>query len=386
MKIVYYSTAYYATHGGRHHARAFVSNAARHGVVTWVKVFPEEQGVQQSVSGGGWKGAVKKVLTSSRLFLPLRLRRRNKLYLRELFTFIERHRPDAIVMRLDSNYKQIRALKTRYPDLVVATEVNASPFDESYARILPRSYFQRQERRYLAGADRNFFVSATLRRSIMQDRLNEIRDRVNQNGVDLAVFKPQQDKAAAKRLIGVPENDLVIGYLGSLAANKRVDWLLEAFRQVQLREPRAHLLVVGDGEAAGELRQLATRLLPAGSFTFTGRQPHDKVPDYLAAFDIAVHHHALAYMSPLKVFEYLAAGLPVIAPGTPAVREVFQDRVHVLLTPPGGDTLADDLTTLIGDAALRRQLAQEGYRLVSQRYTWQANAAVVVEGIQSVTN
>ena len=82
--------------------------------------------------------------------------------------------------------------------------------------------------------------------------------------------------------------------------------------------------------------------------------------------------------SPGKLFEYLAVGLPTIGPDTPAVREVFEDGVHLRLASQDGSDLAWIIEAMKADPAARDQLAQAGRRLVVNEYTWEKNAERVV--------
>ncbi|MEK8143060.1 glycosyltransferase family 4 protein [Streptomyces sp. M10(2022)] len=88
------------------------------------------------------------------------------------------------------------------------------------------------------------------------------------------------------------------------------------------------------------------------------------------------------WASPMKVFEYMSHGCPMIASDLPVLREVLQDRVNCLLRPPEDpDAWAGALDELITDTALRRRLGAEGRRQVLERYTWRRRADVVLAGL-----
>jgi glycosyltransferase involved in cell wall biosynthesis len=88
-----------------------------------------------------------------------------------------------------------------------------------------------------------------------------------------------------------------------------------------------------------------------------GVRRHDEIPGLLPGFDIAVMPGIPPYASPLKLHEYMAVGLPIVAPNQENVREVLQHRVNALLFTPGdAEALVPALTELKHDATLRDQL------------------------------
>jgi glycosyltransferase involved in cell wall biosynthesis len=86
----------------------------------------------------------------------------------------------------------------------------------------------------------------------------------------------------------------------------------------------------------------------------------------------------------LKLFEYLGAGLPTLGPDTHAVREVFQDGVHLKLVKQDGSNFASAVLELKADPRLRAELALNGRRLVLNEYTWKKNAERVVNHVQNM--
>jgi len=101
----------------------------------------------------------------------------------------------------------------------------------------------------------------------------------------------------------------------------------------------------------------------------------------LAAFDVALQPAVVEYASPLKLFEYLAVGLPVLAPDTPNIREVLEDGVNaVLFDPCSGTAFGRGLARLCADGELRRRLADEARATIGRRgLTWRGNAERVAE-------
>ena len=163
MKILYYSTAYNASHGGSLHSKAFVKWAQKSKDVEKIKVFPEKKGILPSAESS----YIRKLIKSISLLQIFFFYRRNEMNYNELVQEIRIEKPDVLQIRLDSNFLQIKNLKEEFPNLIITTEVNASPFDESFKNIAFRFHFRNLERKVLCLADANFFVSDYLRKRIM---------------------------------------------------------------------------------------------------------------------------------------------------------------------------------------------------------------------------
>ena len=146
-----------------------------------------------------------------------------------------------------------------------------------------------------------------------------------------------------------------------------------------------YLLLVGDGadmpavkaaiQAEGESLENVVSL--------AGWQEHSEIPGFLKTFDLAIFPFTNDYCSPLKLFEYLGAGVPTIGPDTPAVREVFEDGVHLRLANQDGSNFISTILELKNNPQLRNALGRKGQQRVFGEYTWKKNAERVVSHIQS---
>jgi glycosyltransferase involved in cell wall biosynthesis len=135
-------------------------------------------------------------------------------------------------------------------------------------------------------------------------------------------------------------------------------------------------VIVGDGPAVPPLRAQAETLGIADRVRFAGLVAHEAIPAAVAGFDIALQPRVVAYASPLKLFEYMAAGKPIIAPDQPNIREVLVDGETALLfdaRDPATMWLA--VRRLLEDHALRARLgAAAREEIVRRDYTWRGNA------------
>jgi glycosyltransferase involved in cell wall biosynthesis len=195
-------------------------------------------------------------------------------------------------------------------------------------------------------------VSRELRDQLIAAGVPAGKIEVVPNGVDIGRFGP-----AGPVWPGRPEGRCVVGFVSSLRPWHGVDLLIEGFRTLA-RDPRYHLLVVGDGPMMSDLRRLADEL--PGRLTLTGAVPQTEVPAYTRAMDAAlVPYPAMRsfYFSPLKVLEYMAAGCAIVASAIGQVNELIADGRTGLLVPPGDvPALVDAVRRLAGDQALRARL------------------------------
>jgi glycosyltransferase involved in cell wall biosynthesis len=170
----------------------------------------------------------------------------------------------------------------------------------------------------------------------------------------------------------------VAAYAGHLYAWKGVDILLEAIAQV----PDVHGLIVGGHEAEpdlGRVKALAARLGIGDRVTFTGLVPPPEVPAHLAKASMLVLPNPASaisthFTSPLKLFEYMAAGRAIIASDLPAIREILRDGENALLVEPGNAAaIAAAMRRLIDGPALAADLARTA-AAEADGYTWPRRA------------
>jgi glycosyltransferase involved in cell wall biosynthesis len=147
-----------------------------------------------------------------------------------------------------------------------------------------------------------------------------------------------------------------VGFVGSLKSWHGVDVLLDAFTQLVEQDGHIGLLIVGDGPERSNLGARARDRGLQADVHFTGAVAHDQVPDLLAQMDVAAAPYLPRenfYFSPMKVYEYMAAAVPVVASCTGQMIDVIRDGETGLLVTPGD---AADLVRAID--ALRREPAK----------------------------
>ena len=263
-------------------------------------------------------------------------------------------------------------------------EVNA-PLTQEQAEhrgLVFRAAADEAERAILGAADRIVAVSPPLARWLSERGVPEGRITVLPNAVDPDRFRPRPDEAKrVRRRLGL-DGQPVFGFLGTLKPWHDAGTLLEALAHLP-RALDARLLVVGDGPERAKLEASAARLGVGSSVVWTGAVPHDSVPGYLSAMDVAVVPYADSpsfYFSPLKLFEYQATARSVVAADVGELRHCVRPGETGLLYRPGdARSLADALAELAEDRARARALGEAGRRHVLSEHTWRVTAIAVAE-------
>jgi glycosyltransferase involved in cell wall biosynthesis len=235
-------------------------------------------------------------------------------------------------------------------------EVNA-PLAEEAARYrgLDEPDAAYRERQTLRAADRIQAVSTALLRYV-KSVAPDVPSRWIPNGVDTQIFH-----RAAPASLAATGPGPVVGFVGSMKAWHGVDLLLDAFAAVRRNLSDARLLLVGTGPEEGALRDRAAMADLAGSVTFTGHVGHEEVPGLVKLFDVAVAPYLPQpdfYFHPLKVVEYLAAGVPVIYSDQGALAELI-GPAGLPCRPGSAHELAERILTVLSDSDLLSRLAAE---------------------------
>ena len=263
-------------------------------------------------------------------------------------------------------------------------EVNAPIVDEEVAHrgLRHADGARKQERAILGRADRVVAVSRELERWLVELGVDEERITVVANAVDPRRFEvTAEERAEARRRLGV-NGTPVVAFAGTLKPWHDPTILVRAVGLLRERGVAPRLLIVGDGPQRTAVEELAGELGVSSMVTVTGAVAHDEVPAYLGAADVATvtyHPDTGRYFSPLKLFEYLAAGLPVVAAELGEIPHCVRAETGLLYPPGDAEALAEGLATLIADRERAVALGENGREHVVRHHTWAANARAVVE-------
>jgi glycosyltransferase involved in cell wall biosynthesis len=240
------------------------------------------------------------------------------------------------------------------------------------------------ERINLRAADRVVVVSEVLKMQVVAAGVPAEKIVVNPNGVDPTQFRPDVDAAAVRTRLGL-EGAVVVGFSGTFGVWHGIPTLAEVLAPVLRSRPQVRWLLIGDGPLRHLVEKAIRKSGLDGRVCLPGLVPHAEMPAYLAACDVLVSPHGRQadggefFGSPTKLFEYMAAGRPIVASRVGQIADVLQDGESALLVPPDDpQALCDAILRLVDDACLRSRLGEAARRAAVERHTWRQNAERVL--------
>jgi glycosyltransferase involved in cell wall biosynthesis len=252
-------------------------------------------------------------------------------------------------------------------------EVNAPLIEEQaeHRTLVDRRAAEAVARRAFHAAAALIAVSAEVAEYLADFPGTRGRVHVIPNGIDPDRFPPGLRPPGPRDL-----RTFTVGFVGTLKPWHGLPTLVEAFTLLCQRHAEARLLIVGEGPERQRLEEDLSGRGLSGVAQLTGAVPPSEVPRLLAGMDAAVAPYPRLprfYFSPLKVFEYMAAGLPVLASRLGQLEELIRHGINGLLCPPGdAGALAAALAGLCADPGLRQRLGEAARATVLRQHTWEA--------------
>ena len=208
------------------------------------------------------------------------------------------------------------------------------------------------------------------------------------NGVGLDRFTQTVSVGSLRQNLGLPLGKKIVSYIGkyrTLGAEKGVRELVSAIARLSPKYPNLFLLLVGfDEDERREVESLCGSLnLPMTAYKIVLQVPQKQVPDYLRASDIfAMNYpetsHYSYNMSPMKLFEYMAAARPIVTSDLPTIREILDEKTAVFVAPDNQESLERGIEKLLLEENFGRHIAENAYELVKS-YTWDKRAERILD-------
>jgi len=262
-------------------------------------------------------------------------------------------------------------------------EVNADLLEQRKFKGTPERGLRRL---FAVWATQVCFNAATKIICISEGLKNQLKTKWNIDEDKLAVlpcaadvdaFGAKHDTEAVRRGLGLT-NEPVVMWVGGFYPWHDLDLLLGSFAQVVQKKPNARLVLVGDGQTRTLVEQEIVKNGLQQAVIMAGTVAHNRVPELLSIADIAVVPSAPVSAShggtgtPLKLFEYMAAGKAIIATAQDHAAEVIRDGHNGLLIETGNvNGFAEAMLTLLNDPAERFRLGQNARQQAVALYSWE---------------
>lgn len=193
-------------------------------------------------------------------------------------------------------------------------------------------------------------------------KVEKSRILVMPSGTDTELFKPLSKEVCCQQL-NLPASFFYVGFIGTFLHCQGVDSLISAAQIILKQQTNVKFLLVGDGPMRQEWLSMVEQGNLKESFIFTGQIPYKEMPKYIGAMDICVapHRKDSNQASPVKLFDYMACGKPIVASSIEVVHEITAPANCALLFPPSDSSgLAKSIIQLICDHELREKLGLNG--------------------------
>lgn len=265
-------------------------------------------------------------------------------------------------------------------------EINDSAIVERVRPLSMRRLAKAIEAWIFANSQRNYFISNYFKEHALKAYGTISPSVIVPNAADLEVFdirRYHKDNIKTEINLG---GKLVCGYVGGFLPWHGIGDLVDELAGYLKLNPAVALLLIGDGPEYQRIKKITEASSLETQVIMPGRVNHALVPKYIAAMDFSVLPDSNEYGSPMKLFEYMAMGVPVIAPDYGPVMEVISNNETGWLFPRGDRAACIKL--LIDIFGNSRDIARIGHNAshyIRENRTWEKNAHLVLAEVMATT-
>ena len=223
---------------------------------------------------------------------------------------------------------------------------------------------------------------------LFKDKYKVKRDvHIIPTGIDVSRFYEENINnnrvLALKKDLGIKKGDFILLYVGRIAKEKSIDFLISNFKDIKKKIPKARMIIVGDGPDMNELAELAHKHKLDNSITFTGKVPWQEVPNYYQIADVFTTA-STSETQGLTVIEAMAASVPVVAINDVSFNVVINNTQDGFLFETA-DEYKNIIIKLYKNPSYAKMIARQG-RITANSYNPEVYARRVLEVYKSVIN
>jgi glycosyltransferase involved in cell wall biosynthesis len=242
---------------------------------------------------------------------------------------------------------------------------------------------------FLRNASKIVVLTKRIRELFLANNFSEEKILISPDGVDLEVFDISLAQNEARELLGLPSDKKILGYTGSyttMGEDKGIKDIIGALLETLKKRKDVLFLAVGGSEKDIEFyANIANKYKVFEFIKFIPKVSISELAKYQKACDIMLMPfpdipHYRHYMSPLKMFEYMASKRPIIASDLPSVRDVLNEKNCVFCNPDDSQDLAEKILYLLDYPEIADTVSKLAFEDV-QKYTWQKRADGILKFI-----
>ena len=206
------------------------------------------------------------------------------------------------------------------------------------------------------------------------------------SGANCELFKPMDINKCRKRL-NIEIETKCICFAGSLLKHQGIDKLILAAPLILKTNPSLKIFIIGEGPMKNEWVESATKKGLSKTFIFTGQVDYEDMPVWINAMDICVAPFLenAGYRSPVKLFDYLSCGKPVVASLVHGNTDIFKASGAIKYVEPSNSIqLAEEVTKLLKDPELSEKMGKAGRRFIKKRFDRKHNAQIVDKTVSAL--
>jgi 1,2-diacylglycerol 3-alpha-glucosyltransferase len=280
----------------------------------------------------------------------------------------------------------LNALKGCSIPLLFTSHTRYDLYTKSYLPFLPYSLTSAVIRRYMRSFGRrmtHIIAPSPSMAALLKAWGVQAPIEVIPNGIQLHNFRPNPERRSALRqALALPEDAFLYIFVGRIADEKNIGFLLRSFQLISEKQTRAGLVLVGGGPKFAQMQADIQSSSLAGRVWMTGPVAYAQVGEYLRAADVFVTA-SKTEVHPLTVIEAGASGLPVIGLKAPGVAEIVLDGKTGFIAPENEEDFGSLMLALAHDAALCKILSINS-RKEALTYSYERTGERVLERYEAV--
>lgn len=270
--------------------------------------------------------------------------------------------------------------------IIVISEHNGYLYDEMKMMNFSGLKAFIARRLQLLGAqlsDKVRVVTEGIKVLLVQNGINESKIFVTGNGTDINHFRPIKHYKALE-IAGLKPDYYYVGFIGSFIKWQGIDFILRAVPMILKEMPQVRFLIVGDGPEYKNLRSLSKKLGLEKECIFIGSVPYEMAPVYINSFDIAVapfirKRNEKIGVSPLKIRDYAACGVPIVASEVKGLEIVEENNIGILVNPEDEEELANAIIILLKNPEMRRKMGKRARKLAEREFSWKKTVREILD-------